>query len=79
MDHFASAWAKYYWANKHLDLVAKAIERSVEPNTNAVAVLGHPVQGQVGGEEQFLRAPAGLHPMLGGAFRCSILNSGLRI
>lgn len=34
----STAWAKYNWANKHMERVAEAIERSVEPNVHPVAV-----------------------------------------
>jgi hypothetical protein len=34
----ASAWAKYNWASKHMEAVAKAIQESVDPNTHPISV-----------------------------------------
>lgn len=34
----STAWAKYNWASKHMDAVAKAIQRSVDPNAHPIAV-----------------------------------------
>jgi hypothetical protein len=37
VDPMSSAWAKYHWASKHMEAVAAAIQRSVDPNTHPVA------------------------------------------
>lgn len=37
-DPLGSAWHKYHWASKHMDAVAAAIERSVDPNAHPVTV-----------------------------------------
>jgi hypothetical protein len=34
----STAWAKYNWASKHMDAVARAIQKSVDPNAHPVAV-----------------------------------------
>jgi hypothetical protein len=36
-DPMASAWQKYHWASKHMDAVAAAPERSVDPNAHPIA------------------------------------------
>lgn len=37
-DPMGSAWHKYHWASKHMEAVAAAIERSVDPNVHPIAV-----------------------------------------
>jgi len=37
-DPLESAWAKYHWANKHMEAVDAAIQRSVDPNVHPIAL-----------------------------------------
>ena len=37
-DPMGSAWAKYHWASKHMEAVATAIQRSVDPDAHPIAL-----------------------------------------